>query len=93
MLGASELRSYLYSGGTIYNKSVQLLAYADDLNLIGRTIEAIEENFLALEIAFKRMGLEVNTEKTKFMATDCRNRGNSILIGEHNIGVTNRDVV
>jgi hypothetical protein len=35
--------------GNIYTKTVQILAYADDLVIVGRTIKAMEESFMALE--------------------------------------------
>lgn len=58
-----------------------MLAYTDNLNLIWHTTVSIKENFLALEIAATRIGLDINSKKTKFIATDGRNRGNSNLIG------------
>jgi sorting nexin-29 len=35
--------------GTIYHKSVQILAYADDIDIIGRTERAVREDFENLE--------------------------------------------
>jgi hypothetical protein len=37
--------------GKIYHKSVQVLAYADDIDIIGRTTRAVKETFLKLEKA------------------------------------------
>jgi len=50
----------------------QLLVYADDVNLLGRSIYNITENAEALVVASKENGLEVNTNKTKdmFMSQD-----------------------
>jgi hypothetical protein len=42
------------------------LAYADDLVVVGRTIQAMKESFMALEASARNMGLAVNEEKTKF---------------------------
>jgi len=39
--------------GTIFYKSVQILAYADDINKIGRTQSAMIEAFNSLEKAAK----------------------------------------
>lgn len=69
--------------GTIWNKMVQLLAYADDINIIGRTVTAMKGAFLALVRAAKKMGLTVNEEKTKYMSTDAKRDINNITIGEY----------
>ena len=53
--------------GNIYYKSVQLLAYADDVDIIGRTEADIKKTFIALNEAAVKMGLQVNEEKTKYM--------------------------
>ena len=42
--------------GTIFNKSVQLLAYADDIDIIGRSERAVRETFSRLEKEAKKMG-------------------------------------
>jgi sorting nexin-29 len=50
--------------GTIFYKSVQILAYADGIDIIGRTQSAIIEAFTSLEKAAKGMNLFINQEKT-----------------------------
>jgi hypothetical protein len=35
--------------GTIFNKQTQLLAYADDIDIVGRGLEAVRDANLALE--------------------------------------------
>jgi ribosomal protein S2 len=42
-------------------------ADADDVNLLGDNIDAIKKNMETLIDATKEVGLEVNTEKTKYM--------------------------
>jgi hypothetical protein len=41
------------------------LAYADDVDIIGRTERAVSEAFIKLEEAAKRKGLIINQDKTK----------------------------
>ena len=43
----------------------QLLAYADDVNILGGSIRTVKENAEALGAATKEIGLEVNIDKTK----------------------------
>jgi hypothetical protein len=45
----------------------QLLAYADDVNLLGDNIDTINKITETLIDASKEVGLEVNVEKTKYM--------------------------
>jgi hypothetical protein len=45
----------------------QLLAYADDVNLLGDNIDTINKNRQTLIDAIKEVGLEVNVENTKYM--------------------------
>ena len=47
------------------NCTHQVLAYADDVNLIGYDIRTIERNADGLLNACKDIGLAVNTGKTK----------------------------
>jgi hypothetical protein len=59
----------------------QILAYADDVNLLGDNIATINKNKETLIDASKEVGLEMNIEKTKYM-----------LLSRHkNVG-QNRDI-
>jgi hypothetical protein len=53
--------------GLILNGTHQLLAYADNVNVMGENIDTIQKNTKALLDANKEVGLEVNLVKTKYM--------------------------
>jgi hypothetical protein len=53
--------------GLKLNRTHQLLAYADDMNLLGDNIDTIKKNTETLIDASKAVGLEINVEKTKYM--------------------------
>jgi hypothetical protein len=42
-------RANLQPTGKIYNKETELLPYADDINIVGRSQSAIRDAYLALE--------------------------------------------
>ena len=53
--------------GLILNGTHQLLPYADDVNILGGSVHIVKENVEALVAATKETGLEVNTDKSKYM--------------------------
>jgi sorting nexin-29 len=57
--------------GLKLNGTHQLLAYADDVNIVGENIDIIRKNLEASLDASKEDGLEVNPQKTKYMLILC----------------------
>jgi len=53
--------------GLKLNGTHQLLAYADDVNILGGGIRTLQENAEALVAATREIGLEVSADKTKYM--------------------------
>ena len=73
-----QCTEYLFMNGTH-----QILAYADNVNLIGDDIRTIQRNADVLLNASKDIGLALNTGKTKYMEIG-RHRANAhIKIGSN----------
>jgi len=53
--------------GLKINGTHQLLAYADDVNILGGIIHTLKENAEALVAATREIGLEVSADKIKYM--------------------------
>ena len=53
--------------GLKLNATHQLLAYADDINILGGSVDTVKKNAEALVAAIKETGLEVNAHKTKYI--------------------------
>jgi len=46
---------------------VQILAYADDIDIISRSPISLQEATIALDRAARRIGLEIDQAKTKYI--------------------------
>jgi hypothetical protein len=57
-------RAKLQMTGTIFNKQTQLLAYADDIDIFGRILEAISDAYLVLDAETAKVGLKINEQNT-----------------------------
>ena len=58
---------------TIINRSVQILAYADDIDIIARSKKDLIQTFRALEAEAKKVELQVNIAKTKYIKVSNNN--------------------
>jgi hypothetical protein len=67
--------------GLKFNGTHQLLAYADDVNLLNKNIDIIKRNTETLIDASKEVGLEINIRKTKY-----------VLLSHRQIAVQNWDI-
>ena len=56
-----------HRSGSIFQKSVQLLAYADDIDIIGCTKRDVTATFSAIGRESTKMELGVNEGKTKYI--------------------------
>jgi hypothetical protein len=89
VLEVTVRRANLQTTGTIYNKKTQLLAYADDIDIVGRNQAAVRDAYLALE---REVGLKINEQTTKYMIaawndTTIRDVGQSVAIGNEHVEV------
>jgi ribosomal protein S2 len=71
--------------GLKLNGTHQLLAYAHHVNILGENIDTIQKNIEALLDAGKEVGLEVNSEKSKYMLISRKKAGQ-----KHSINIANR---
>ena len=53
--------------GNIVSKSKQVCAYADDICLVARNMQSLEEMFHQIKSKGEEMGLKINVDKTKYM--------------------------
>lgn len=67
-------KTQIDTSSTIMNKSIQLVGYADDIDILGRSVSLIKEAFLNLKEKAEEVGLMVNAEKTKIMLKSRRQR-------------------
>ena len=75
--------SGIQTSGHIFHKEVQLLAYADDIDVISRSESGLKEAFQELEFSAKAMGLVINQSKAKYMVVGANIRGLSLRINDY----------
>jgi len=66
-LGYAIMSFQVNQEGMILNGTRQLLVYADDVIILGGSVHTVEENAESLVVASTEIGLEENTDKTKYM--------------------------
>lgn len=74
--------------GTIIEKMIQVVAYADDIALIARDRKSLEEAMEMINKKAKERGLEINQEKSKYMKITRKEekvRNRVIKVGEYNM--------
>jgi hypothetical protein len=72
--------------GLKLNWTYQLLAYANNVNIVGVNIDTKQKSTKALLDASKETGLEVNSEKTKYsLMSHCKKTGQ-----KHSTEIVNR---
>jgi hypothetical protein len=64
----------------------QLLANADDVNLLGDNIDHLKNNTESLIDGSREVGLEIKTEKTNYMLLPCHQSAGP----NHGMNITNR---
>jgi hypothetical protein len=68
------------------------IAYADDIDIVGRSQSAVRDAYLALEREAAQVGLKINEQKTKYMNSAGNDRkirdvGQSVAIGDKHFEV------
>jgi hypothetical protein len=90
-------RANLQTTGTIYNKETQLLAYADDIDIVGRSLAAVRDVYLALERKAAKVRLKINKQMTKYMIAARNDRtirdvGQNVAIDDKHFEVVKEDL-
>jgi sorting nexin-29 len=77
------------ANGTLEYKMNQLVGYADDICLLGRSARSVNEVYEGMKITAKKIGLNINVSKTKaVLQTRTQSRETEQLrIDDHNIQV------
>ena len=63
-------RARIGTSNTLASNLSQILSFADDLDLVGRTQIEVEEVFTSLVTEAATLGLKINIEKTKYMSSN-----------------------
>ena len=81
----STLLQSMPVGGKPEQLEIKLLAYADDVNTLGRSVHMTKKNTEALELVSKEIRLEVNVDKSRYLVMS----GDQIAGQSHNMKTDN----
>ena len=70
------------SGIKIGKEQLNILAYADDIVLIGKNEMEIRQQFVEIENIARKLGLQIKQEETKYMIVETKN-----ILKENNAGL------
>jgi len=70
------------SGIKIGKEQLVVLAYADDIVLIGKNEIEIRQLFVEIENTARKLGLHINQRKTKYMIVEQKNSSKQNKIGQ-----------
>jgi len=75
----------------VFHRSIKLIGFADDINIMGRTKMAISDVYGELRERAKEVGLITNVDKTKAMVQNRRlGKGGTLAVEDHKIEVARR---
>ena len=80
-----EIQAYKQDCNIFY-KSVQIVAYSDDIAIISKSVASMKEAFQLLEETSKKVGLLVNEGKPKYMVpanTKNCSKPRAIVVGKY----------
>jgi len=79
------MRVQVNQGGLKLNGTYQVLVYADYVNILWESVQTVKKNAENLVVASKKIRLEANVDRTKYMVTSRdQNVGRSLSIKNDN---------
>jgi hypothetical protein len=56
------------------------MVYADDINILGCSVHIVKKNAESLVVASKKIGLEINADKTMYMFMSLEQKAGQITV-------------
>jgi hypothetical protein len=81
LLQLIQRREPLSNDGTLIYKSIQIAAYADDVNIKARTQQDLKNTYILLEQNAQKVGEQINITKTKVLT---QTRANNPTVQNNN---------
>jgi hypothetical protein len=63
------------SNGTLEYKMNQVVGYADDICLLGKSARSVKEVYEEMKVTAEKIGLNINVNKTKAVLQTCTQSG------------------